>query len=190
VQVTRDLRRLVKGVGRSLKQETFAKRGGPVIMAWVRCPCYFLMQKTNSPIIDFQINRYHCVCMGPVIYESGWEYQRIAAPHSVELKGLLEALPKMGVTEMLLKKQYNGDFAQSTYKLSLAELFQKLTEKQRHALVNALENGYYTIPRRITVGKLAGARGVPRTTFEEHLHKAESKVLRSLGPYLRVFDAA
>ncbi len=188
-QVARDLRRVIRQVNKKIKLETFAKREGVVIMASVTCPCYFLLQRANSPIIPFQIDRYHCASIGPVVYEDGWEYHRIAAPHSVELKGLLEALNQMGEMDVLLKKQYHGDFAQNTYTLSIAELFRTLTEKQRRALVNALENGYYTIPRRTTVGKLAGAEGIPRTTLEEHLHKAESKVLRSLSPYLRVFDS-
>ncbi len=161
LQAARDLKRLVKEVGRNMKLETFAKRDGLVITGSVICPCYFLLQRANSTIIHFQIDRYHCACIGPAIHENGWEYHRIAAPHSTELRGLLETLSKMGEMELLLKKQYQGDFAQNTYTLSIAELFRKLTEKQRRALVNALDNGYYTIPRRTTVGKLAGAKGVP-----------------------------
>jgi predicted DNA binding protein len=188
LEVARSLRRLAKDVGKAFKLESFAKRDGVVVTASGSCPCYFLFQKANSPLLSFQFDRFRCVSIEPVIHENGWEYFKIAAPGSVELRGLLASLDQMGELEVLLKRQYRGDFAHNAYTLSVAELFHHLTEKQRCALVNALDNGYYTIPRRTTVGKLAGAKGVPRTTFEEHLHKAESKVLLSLSPYLRVFD--
>jgi predicted DNA binding protein len=158
-------------------------------MASTKCPCYFLLTKANSPIIDFQIDRFQCASIGPMIHENGWEYHRIAASKPEELRGLFDSLEQMGEMEILLKKQLHGEFAQNTFVVSLAELFGKLTERQRRALVNALDNGYYTVPRQTTVGRLAHAKGVPRTTYEEHLHKAESKVLQSVGSYLRMFDS-
>jgi predicted DNA binding protein len=125
-----------------------------------------------------------------MIHENGWEYHHIAAAHPVELSKFFEAVGRMGEMEIILKKQFHGDFAQNMFAVSLAELFRKLTEKQRRALVDAIENGYYSVPRHTTVGDLARAKGVPRTTFEEHLHKAESKVIQSVGTYLRLYDTS
>ncbi len=187
-----ELKRFVRRVDRRLSLETHVGRagGGLVLMASTRCPCYHLLARANSPIIDFQIDRFHCASIGPMIHQGGWEYHRIAAPKAIELNHFIVALGRMGEMEIVLKKKFLGDFAQSTFTVSIAELFGKLTEKQRRALVNALDNDYYAIPRRTTVGQLASAKGVPRTTYEEHLHKAESKVLESIRPYLRLYDSA
>jgi hypothetical protein len=41
------------------------------------------------------------------------------------------------------------------------------------------------VPKATRTGEVAAKMGLPRTTFEEHLRKAESKVLRSVAPYLQ-----
>lgn len=41
--------------------------------------------------------------------------------------------------------------------------------------------GYYAQPRAATTEELAKGMGVSRTTFEEHLRKAESRVIPRLG---------
>ena len=53
----------------------------------------------------------------------------------------------------------------------------KLTKQQKRALEIAIENGYYTYPRKIKLEKLAKLIGVSLSTYQEHLRKAESKIL-------------
>ena len=55
------------------------------------------------------------------------------------------------------------------------------------ALVAAVENGYYEIPKRVTAEELAKKQGQPRTTFEEHVRKAESKVLLAMAPFMMMY---
>jgi len=43
-----------------------------------------------------------------------------------------------------------------------------------------VEAGYYEIPRKATTGELAGRLDVDRRTFEEHLRRAEKKLLPAL----------
>jgi predicted DNA binding protein len=70
--------------------------------------------------------------------------------------------------------------------ISTTSLLGGLTEKQASALITALNEGYYRIPKKITTDEIAQRLGIPRTTFEEHLRKAESKVLVALTPYLQL----
>jgi hypothetical protein len=42
------------------------------------------------------------------------------------------------------------------------------------------------VPKRVTTDEIAERLGVPRTTYEEHLRKAEGKVLRAVAPYLEL----
>lgn len=55
-----------------------------------------------------------------------------------------------------------------------------LTEKQKRAFELAIENGYYNFPRKIDLEKLAKIMKVSISTYQEHLRKAEEKVIPSL----------
>ena len=66
-------------------------------------------------------------------------------------------------------------------------LFSSITMKQMDALLTAYRNGYYRFPRKVDVKALAAKRKVPRTTFHEHLQKAESKIITNLVPYVQLY---
>ena len=51
----------------------------------------------------------------------------------------------------------------------------------------ALDLGYYSLPKKMTAEEIAVKNKVPRTTFEEHLRKAESKIMRAMTPYVRMY---
>lgn len=53
-----------------------------------------------------------------------------------------------------------------------------LSEKQKEALILAIEEGYYDYPRKTTIEKLSKYMKVSKSTFEEHLRKAENKILK------------
>lgn len=53
----------------------------------------------------------------------------------------------------------------------------KIPEKQRMAFKLAMTKGYYTFPRKIDLQGLAKESGVSTSTFQEHLRKAEAKLL-------------
>jgi len=60
---------------------------------------------------------------------------------------------------------------------SMDERERHLSPRQREALALARERGYYEWPREVTAGELATELGVAKTTFLEHLRRAESKLL-------------
>lgn len=53
----------------------------------------------------------------------------------------------------------------------------KLSKKQKRAFELAVENGYYKFPRKINLGKLAKLMNVSVSTFQEHLRKAEERII-------------
>nr|WP_256335722.1 helix-turn-helix domain-containing protein [Halopenitus persicus] len=59
-----------------------------------------------------------------------------------------------------------------------------LSEGQQRALTLAVNSGYYEIPRGATTSEIADQMGVSRRTFEEHLRRAENKVVKNLLDYL------
>lgn len=52
-----------------------------------------------------------------------------------------------------------------------------LTKMQKNAIETAYKNGYYNYPRKISIQKLARIAGIGKSTFQEHLRKAELKLL-------------
>ncbi|MDO8627602.1 MAG: helix-turn-helix domain-containing protein [Candidatus Diapherotrites archaeon] len=52
-----------------------------------------------------------------------------------------------------------------------------LTQKQVEALELAITLGYYDFPKKIELQELAKKSGISRVTFQEHLRKAEAKLM-------------
>jgi len=88
--------------------------------------------------------------------------------------------------EVTSRRTIPNESIRDTLLVSTATLFGGLTAKQRRALMAALDQGYYYMPRRATAGKIAERLGVPRTSYVDHLRKAENKVFQAVGSYLRL----
>ncbi|WP_331235731.1 helix-turn-helix domain-containing protein [Natronorarus salvus] len=58
-----------------------------------------------------------------------------------------------------------------------------LSSRQREAFLLARSRGYYEYPRATTARALASDLGISKTTFLEHLRKAEAKLLNGIDPF-------
>lgn len=135
-----------------------------------------------SPIIE----GHNFMRIEPIVFMDGWEYHRLVGFEDHDVKGVLKGLDRIGKTEVLRKAASEG-VTDDTFLLSLSSLFGQLTEKQIRALVVAVEGGYYEIPKRVTSDELAKKHGQPRSTFEEHLRKAENKVVLAMAPFMMMY---
>jgi predicted DNA binding protein len=140
------------------------------------------MSRAISPTIE----RHNCMKMEPVIYRDGWEWYRMIAFNQNDLKKLFAALEKFATVEVISRKASPDRSVRDSFVISTNSLLGALTEKQVMALLSALNQGYYLVPKKVTADEIASRMGVPRTTFEEHLRKAESKVLHALTPYIQM----
>lgn len=61
-----------------------------------------------------------------------------------------------------------------------------LTEKQARALEAAFDAGYYQFPRNATTEEVSASLGIARSTFEQHLNRAEHHVIRAMLPFVRM----
>ena len=87
------------------------------------------------------------------------------------LRGALETIPDDVHTTIRQVGHYSPG---SRNMLSL------LTDRQREVFETAVEAGYYEIPRRVNQSELAGMLECAPSTVDEHLRKAESKMLSGL----------
>lgn len=126
----------------------------------------------------------------PNIIHNGWTYHRLIVFKHEDLQELLRRLEKWGwIYKILRKVPFNG-FIASSLTLTADALFSELTDRQINALLTAHRHGYYELPRRADVQTIAAKRQVPRTTFQEHLKKAENKIVAALIPYVQLYNHA
>jgi len=123
----------------------------------------------------------------PIAYENGWEYHRLIAFRHENVTMLLSDLKKAGFeVEILRKKPFDGYIA-SSLTLTADALFSDLTDKQLNALTTAFAQGYFRFPRGSDLQTIASREKVSRTTFLEHLKKAENKIITALMPHIQLF---
>jgi predicted DNA binding protein len=119
--------------------------------------------------------------------ENGWTYHRLIAFKHKDLEELLRRFDKWGwVCKILRKVPFDG-FVASSLTMSADALFSGLTEKQLEAVLAAHRYGYYNLPRAADVKAIAAKEKVPRTTFQEHLTKAENKLVAALVPNIKLY---
>ncbi len=146
-------------------------------------PCSCSIENSVSRNID----EFNLLQISPIIYDQGWEYYRLLAFRHEDLQGLIQRLNEKGFTvEIIRKVPFNGSIA-GALTLSADLLFSDLTQKQIDALLIAYDQGYYRLPRKADVQTIARKKRVPRTTFQEHLKKAENKLVISLIPYITLY---
>lgn len=86
-----------------------------------------------------------------------------------EIKKLFGWLEKNGVKFKVLSNSDATEPADS--------ILGGLTKQQRNALLTAFTAGYYQVPRGVTLDTLARKEDVNKSTFAEHLLKAENRVI-------------
>jgi len=145
--------------------------------------CFCKAEASVTRIID----EFDLLQISPIIYRHGWEYYRVIAFKHKDLKELVQKFEESGFKFEILRKVDFDGFIASSLTLTADALFSDLTEKQMDALLTAYSNGYYNLPRKANVQDIANKKRVSRTTYQEHLKKAENKLVASLVPYVQLF---
>lgn len=138
--------------------------------AVARCTC----PRTGSRIIPL-IRAAGCTILWPTIMHDGAKTMTLVAPTRQHVVDLLEKLKDVAEVTVGQVLDVGADSLEGS--LPLSDISRRLTEKQMDALLLAVQNGYYESPRRIAGQDLAGLLGVSRSTFQEHLRKAEAGIV-------------
>src|SRR3989338_6177528 len=107
------------------------------------------------------IQKYHGFFIDLHTVSGGYEYWHIGVVDRNSIAGMLGELKKMGELKVL----YMGEVEFTNTLLS---------KQQKKVLMFAQENGYYDIPRKTTIAKIANALKLNSATTGEHLLKAEN----------------
>lgn len=149
-----------------------------------------LTLKCSCDILDSMWNiaeRNGCSSIQPASFLDGWGYFKVISFSEENTRRLFSELTSIGTTELISKRVVKIDALPST--IWVETFFEKMTDKQMDALIKAVDYGYYSSPREVTTDSIATSLGVSRSTYEEHLRKAENKIMESIAPYLKLFKA-
>ncbi|HEV8359721.1 MAG TPA: helix-turn-helix domain-containing protein [Candidatus Thermoplasmatota archaeon] len=145
--------------------------------------CLGLPHDTVLEAIDAQ----HCVAIPPTRFEQGWEVYHVISFSESKSRALFKQLREgEREVELLTKRKLSVNPLLNTRGAGVGAMFDGLTEKQLDALVQAFRHGLYMSPRRTTAASIADGLGVSRSTYEEHLRKAENRLVANLAPYLEL----
>lgn len=142
----------------------------------------------EASIID-RFETHNCLYQSPTIYRHGWEHYTVVAFDGDDIRALLGDLRADREIELLSKTAISETQVPHSMLAPASQLFDDLTDRQLAALQLALERGYYEQPRKTSLRELADQTTVARSTFEEHLRKAENKLLTNAGQFLRLVTA-
>ena len=106
-----------------------------------------------------------------VIYSDGWEENEIACFERKFIEDILK------ISEKLYKLMLSYLKQQKIKNIGILNILPGLTEKQKQAITLAAREGYYTYPRKKYVQDLAKMVKLSFSTFQEHLRKAENKLI-------------
>lgn len=140
--------------------------------AVVRCHC----PRDGSRILPL-IREHECTVIRPMVETDGQEFYTVLAPSRKRVFDLVERLEQEG--EVILERMGNVSGSTLDVAVNLGTMTQELTRRQLDILKFSVVSGYYERPRRIHAEQLAMGLGMSRSTFQEHLQKAESVVLKT-----------
>ncbi len=141
---------------------------------------------TKETTVHDNIGELEILHIMPIFCEGGYEHSRLIAFRHEALSELFDRLSGHGFRfEVEQKTPFNGIVSDTL--ITLNSLMAKLTERQVDAISAAYNFGYYQTPRRVNVETIAERVRVPRTTLQEHLNKAENKLISSIMPQVLLF---
>jgi len=167
------------------------RKAGRVIDKWVEAQeaRIFLLRCTcgthDSPWNVWE--KLDFVDAPPAVYKDGWGYFRVIGFDETKTRDLFREMNSRGPTELIRKRELTLSVLPSSVWVN--SLFADLTEKQIASVLKAHRYGYYTSPRQITTENIAKGLGLSRSTYEEHLRKAENRIMGALIPYLQLFSS-
>lgn len=170
---------LLRDLGSKVIRRTSEEQNVQVILQ--HCSCDALPPPT-LPVIE----EHECLEIQPRTYAKGWEYYQVLAFSGQDVNGLVEGLYRTGQVEIISRTVVKEDSVHDSLMVSTSSILGQLTGRQAWAMLLAFENGYYDLPRRSNAEEIALRAEVPRTSYIDHLRKAEGKVITAIIPYLRM----
>jgi len=115
----------------------------------------------------------------PIVYSEGRETYRFVASGRARLNRLVQRVRRLGEVEILSLSDRLGLESVRDFPTASVHFFEGLSDRQTRSLVAAHDAGLLEIPARATWAEVARLEGLSRSTFGEHLRKAQLRILRN-----------
>lgn len=153
------------------------KRDKDVLKVERKGDTFFLIEQAKSKAVGFHTPQI--IFVKPVlINDDGHELWEVASWEKSELSNFIEKVKKQ-ITDFILLK-FTRTFVSDIF---FPRLMPNLTKNQKQALELAIKEGYYKTPRKIDLRELARRSKISLATFQEHLRKAEEKLIPNILSY-------
>lgn len=123
----------------------------------------------------------------PLAFQGGWLKIVAMCFEEAKLPAMFSRLSKFGQLKVDVKSRMNSELLRKNLMIPTGALVSHITPRQAESLLCAVDQGYYRVPRGTKFGDISSKLGVPRTTYEEHVRKAEGKLINSVAPYLSLY---
>lgn len=133
---------------------------------------HFEPNETVSQLLTIT-NEYELVVDTPMIYTHRGGLKITVIGEEPVIRESMPAIP----STLRLKLEQIGEYEPVTDRL-----FSLLTERQQEILQEAIEQGYYSVPRQVTHQDIAEELDCSGGTVGEHLRKIEAKLLSEITP--------
>ena len=121
--------------------------------------------------------------IGPTKLEDGCECFDLLLEDRDELSHATEILEEFGDVHIeRISREFRREITPSSAEWQ--ELLASIPDRQRELLNLALDEGYFDIPRAVTLEELAEEMDITKTTASNHLRKAEQRVMEFLIRYI------
>lgn len=156
------------------------KRSRMVRMLSTECDC-------SSVNVSTILQDEHCWYVQPLVFQGGKAHYRVICQDRDGIRRAVSRMSNLGYrVELTSLKDFNYvSFATEVF-LSSSSLFNGLTEKQLSALADAFSQGYFDEPKQVDMDHLAERAGVSRSTYSEHLRKAEARIISNIAPLIKM----
>ncbi|PSQ13305.1 transcriptional regulator [Halobacteriales archaeon QS_7_68_65] len=143
------------------------------------------LQRREGDLIESYLARHDCLLLPPLRYAGGAKSCRVLALDPANLTACYRDLIDDGFSVSVERKREIETVTHDAPLLTLDGVLPDLSARQRETFGVAYDRGYYEIPREVTTAEIADAVGVERRTAEEHLRRAENKLVAALIEYVR-----
>lgn len=133
--------------------------------------------------IETYVQRHSCLLLPPLQYEGGTKRVRVLALNGQRLTEFFRDLTDDFDVMVDSKRTVNTPVSGSPL-LRTGQFVPDFSPRQHEVLLAAWERGYYEIPRGVTTAELAESFDLDRRTVENHIRRAEQKLVNAMAEHL------
>lgn len=141
------------------------------------------LKQHEEGYIETYVQRHDCLLLPPLKYKDGAKRVRVLALDSQRLTNFFRDLNDDFPVDVISKQTASAPVSGSPL-LRVGVSFPNLSARQQEVLLAAWQEGYYEIPREVTTAELAEMFDLDRRTVEDHIRRAEQKLVDALAGHL------